>query len=171
MPATSIRPVHQGRFDVRSGLALAGFVAVSYLAGFLGSVGMGDFSPWYDALAKPSWTPPGSLIGAVWSVLYGLMGVAAWLAWRAGGGWRGARVALSLFAAQLVLNMLWSPIFFGLRALGAAFVEIVVLEAFVVATTVAFWRLRPLAGALMLPYVAWVAFAGFLNLTIWLLNA
>lgn len=170
MPDVATRPLRASRFSPRSGLALAVLVAASYLAGLVGSVGMGDGSAWYATLEKPSWTPSGALIGAVWSVLYGLMGVAAWLAWRAGGGWRGSRVALGLFAAQLVLNTLWSPIFFGLRAVGAALVEIVLLEALVIATTVAFWRLRPLAGALMLPYAAWVAFASYLNLRIWQLN-
>lgn len=156
---------------MRNTLALAGFLGLSYAAAAAGSVftraGSGE---WYDALQKPAWTPPGALIGAVWSVLYGLMGVAAWLVWRHASATGRAR-ALTLWGIQLGLNVLWSALFFGLRAPGAAFWELVLLEAAVVATLAVFWRIHPGAGVLLLPYAAWVAFAGFLNFTIWRLNA
>lgn len=155
----------------RSLLGLVAFLAVSYAASGVGSLFTNaGLETWYDTLEKPSWTPPGWVIGAVWTVLFGLMGVAGWLVWRTG-GFALQRVPLSLFGAQLVLNVLWSALFFGLRAPGAALAEIVVLEAAIIATMVAFWSVRPLAGALLVPYAAWVAFASFLNFTIWRLNA
>lgn len=125
---------------------------------------------WYAGLEKPAWTPPGALIGAVWSVLYLLMGIAAWLVWRAPAS-RERRVALVVYVVQLGLNLLWSALFFGLRAPAAALVEIGLLALAVTATIAAFWRVRPLAGALLVPYLAWVVFAATLNALIWRLNA
>jgi tryptophan-rich sensory protein len=98
-----------------------------------------------------------------------MMGVAAWLVWRRPPS-PPRRTALTLFAVQLVLNALWTPIFFGLEQLGLALVEIVLLEVAVIATIVAFFRLSRPAGALLLPYAAWVAFATYLNYTLWALN-
>lgn len=155
----------------RSLLALLAFLALSYAASAIGSLfTSAGLDGWYDTLEKPTWTPPGWVIGAVWTVLYGLMGVAAWLVWREGGvGVQ--RVPLALFSGQLVLNVLWSVLFFGLQSPGGAFAGIVLLEIAILATMAAFWTVRPRAGALLLPYAAWVAFAGFLNYTIWRLNA
>jgi translocator protein len=137
------------------------------MGGGIGSL----FQPgaWYDGLAKPSWNPPNWLFGPVWTTLYILMGLAAWLVWERHRG--DARVALALFVVQLAFNAAWSAIFFGLQAPGLAFAEILVLWALIVATTVTFWRHRVAAGALMLPYVAWVGFAAVLNFTIWRLNS
>jgi tryptophan-rich sensory protein len=125
---------------------------------------------WYDSLVKPAWTPPGVVFGPVWTVLYILMGAAAWLVWRRA-GFSGATFPLSLFIAQLVLNTLWSYLFFGLKNPGLAFVEIVVLWAAILTVLAGFWRVRPLAGVLLVPYLAWVTFAAGLNLQIWRLNA
>jgi benzodiazapine receptor len=174
MPMHPARQARAQPLHVRDALALAGFLALSYAAALVGNLGMwlGDWQPWYDALAKPAWTPPGALIGAVWSVLYALMGVAAWLVWRAGGGWRGAaRLPLGLFVAQLVLNALWTPVFFGAKELGMAFGVICGLWVAIALTLAAFARVRPLAAWLLAPYLAWVTFAGYLNWTIWQLNA
>lgn len=125
---------------------------------------------WYPLIQKPSWTPPSWLFGPVWTTLYVLMGVAAWLVWRRDPE-RPARGALLLFLGQLVLNVLWSALFFGLRAPGLAFAEIVVLELAVLGTLVAFWRHSRVAGMLLIPYLLWVGFASALNLAIWRLNA
>jgi tryptophan-rich sensory protein len=125
---------------------------------------------WYAQLSKPAWTPPGWLFGPVWSLLYLMMGVAAWLVWRRGAS---AAVAapLALFGVQLALNVAWSGLFFGLRRPGTAFAEIVVLWCSIAATLFAFWRVTPSAGWLMLPYLAWVTYASALNFTIWRMNA
>jgi tryptophan-rich sensory protein len=124
---------------------------------------------WYDALAKPAWTPPNAVFAPVWTVLYVLMAVAAWLVWRRAGFMR-AGVALSLFIAQLVLNALWSYLFFGAHRADLAFFEIVVLWAVILVVAVLFWREVRAAGVLMLPYLAWVGFAACLNFALWQLN-
>jgi tryptophan-rich sensory protein len=106
----------------------------------------------------------------VWSALYLLMGVAAWLVWRRG-GFAGAPVALGLFVFQLALNALWSYLFFGAHQPGFAFAEIVLLWLVILATMIGFWRITAAAGALMLPYLCWVSFAAALNFAIWRLNS
>ncbi len=123
---------------------------------------------WYAALRKPSWNPPNWIFGPVWTLLYGSMAIAAWLVWRTGVA--GVWAALGVFAGQLVLNVVWSGLFFGLRAPGAAAAEIAVLWAAIVATLLAFWRISPAAGWLLLPYLGWVTFASALNVSIWRLN-
>jgi translocator protein len=134
--------------------------------------GIGSLFPpgqWFMTLEKPSWNPPNWVFGPVWTLLYVLMGVAAWLVWDR---YRGAaKAALTLFVVHLLFNAGWSAIFFGLQSPGLAFAEILVLWALIVATIVVFWRHRPLAGMLMLPYIAWVSFAAVLNYTIWQLNS
>jgi tryptophan-rich sensory protein len=139
-------------------------------AGIGGGFTSSSLSEWYAALTKPSWNPPNWVFGPVWTVLYLAMAVAAWLVWRRS-GFAGAPAALGLFALQLILNVAWSGIFFGLRNPGAAFVDIVALWIALVGAIVAFWRLLPAAGWLMVPYLAWVTFAAVLNFTIWRLNA
>jgi tryptophan-rich sensory protein len=150
-----------------TGIGLVLWIALSLSAGLIGS----RFMPgeWYAGLAKPSWNPPNVVFGPVWTVLYLAMGVAAWLVWKRA-GFQGAPWALGLFGVQLALNALWSFLFFGLQAPFVAFVEIVVLWLAILATTVAFWRVSTAAGVLLLPYLAWVAFAAALNLTLWRLN-
>lgn len=125
----------------------------------------------YQALQKPTWNPPGWLFGPVWTVLYALIGTSAWLVWRerrVSAGDR--RVAWTAFGVQAALNLAWSPIFFGLGSPGLAFLDISLLWLAVLWTTVAFGRIRPLAGSLLVPYVLWVSFALILNGTIWLMN-
>ena len=122
---------------------------------------------YYARLQKPSWAPPGWLFGPVWSVLYALMGIAAWLVAARGGS---SRTALVLWSAQLGLNATWTPVFFGLRAPGLALVNIVLLWLALVGTVSAFLSRRPLAGALLIPYLAWVSFATALNFAIWRRN-
>jgi tryptophan-rich sensory protein len=144
------------------------WVLAALAAGWIGS----NFMPgeWYASLAKPSWNPPSSVFAPVWTTLYVLMGVAAWLVWREV-GFSGARLALSLFIIQLVLNALWSYLFFGLQRPMIAFIEIIVLWCAILATLVSFWKVRPAAGALLIPYLCWVSFASALNYQLWRLNA
>jgi translocator protein len=152
-------------------LGLVCFLVVVFAAAALGSVATSSsVRDWYVALEKPSWNPPAWLFGPVWTTLYVMMAVAAWSVWRER-GWRGARGALALFGVQLGLNSLWSVLFFGLRAPGLALVEILLMWGAILATLVAFWRVRPLAGALLVPYLAWVSFAAVLNAVLWRLNA
>ena len=124
---------------MRSALALVGWLALSFTAAAMG----GFFLPgeWYASLQKPAWNPPNWIFGPVWTVLYATMGITAWLVWKRG-GFAGQRVALSLFLLQLLFNALWSPLFFGLRNPGLAFVDIVLLWLALLATVVAFWKAR-----------------------------
>lgn len=152
----------------RSILGLAGWLGVCFAVAATG----GLFTPgeWYATLEKPSWNPPGWVFGPVWTVLYTLMAIAAWLVWKQG-GFRVQRVALSLFLLQLLLNGLWSPLFFGLQNPGLALVDLGLLWLAILTTLMWFWQVSVPAGALLLPYLAWVTFAGVLNATLWRLNA
>jgi len=150
-------------------LGFIGWLALCLAAGGLGAVASMDAASFYRQLAKPEWAPPASVFGPVWTVLYVLMAIAAWSVWRIG-GFAQARGALTLFLVQLAVNALWSWLFFAWHRGGLAFADIVVLAALLVATTVAFWRHRPLAGALLLPYLGWVLFAGALNFAVWRAN-
>ena len=148
---------------------LAGWLVASFAAAAIGAAASIQAGPFYTQLVRPDWAPPPSVFGPVWAVLYALMGIAAWLAWRVG-GFRAARPALILFLAQLALNAAWSWLFFAWHRGAFAFADIVLLWALIVATLVAFWRLSPLAGALLVPYLLWVTFAGALNYSVWQLN-
>jgi len=145
------------------------WVLVSLAAGGVGALATRDARDFYAALVKPSWAPPGSLFGPVWTVLYLLMGVAAWLVWRRA-GWSGARGALTLFVVQLVVNAAWSWIFFAWRHGSLALADIVVLLALIVATMIAFARVDGRAAVLLLPYLGWVMFATALTYSIWRSN-
>lgn len=150
-------------------VGLAGWLVVSFVAAGIGGAASIQAGPFYDELVRPYWAPPPSVFGPVWTVLYVLMGIAAWLVWRVG-GFRAARSALTLFLVQLTLNSLWSWLFFGWHRGAWAFVDILLLWALIVATLIAFWRIRPLAGALLVPYLLWVTFASALNYAVWQLN-
>lgn len=150
-------------------LGLFGWLAISYTASAIGAVASIQAKSFYSQLAQPAWAPPPSLFGPVWTVLYALMAIAAWLVWRSG-GFRTNRIALSFFFGQLALNALWSWLFFAWHLGALAFAEIVLLWAFIVTTLVSFWRVRPLAGALLIPYLVWVSFASALNYSLWQLN-
>ena len=145
-----------------------GWVALCFGAASLGAFFMpGD---WYAALKKPSWNPPGWIFGPVWSALYTMMAVAAWLVWRQG-GWSKQRRPLLIFLTQLALNALWTPLFFGWHLPGLAFAEMVLLWLAIVATLAAFRPVSRVAAWLLAPYLAWVSFAAVLNFTLWRLNA
>lgn len=128
-----------------------------------------DAGVFYDGLVQPEWAPPAGLFGPVWILLYGLMALAAWLVWCAGGFIRNGS-ALSLFIVQLVVNALWSWLFFTWHQGLWAFADIVLLWLLIVTVMLDFWRVRPLAGVLLLPYLAWVSFAAALNFQMWQLN-
>jgi tryptophan-rich sensory protein len=124
---------------------------------------------WFAALSKPAWNPPNWLFGPVWSVLYLLMSIAAWLVWRKA-GIGGAALPLGVFLLQLLLNAAWSWILFGRHELGLAFIEILALWGAILWTIVGFWRIHPTSGILLVPYLVWITFASVLNYTIWRLN-
>lgn len=121
----------------------------------------GDDNPWYLALAKPEWQPPGWTFGAAWTTLYVLMGLALAIILHARGA-RGRGLAIGLFVVQFAVNLAWSPLFFGLHLVSFAVIHIAIILALALATTFAFGRIRPLAAWLMVPYLAWLCFAGLL---------
>lgn len=146
-------------------------VFVCLLTGFLGSfLTMDSVSTWYADLSKPSFTPPDWAFGVVWPILYVMMGISAFLIWNKGIGSKQARVALGLFILQLILNSLWTPIFFGLNMMALALVEIVLLWVAILITIFAFWRISKTAAYLLIPYILWVSFAIVLNAALWYLN-
>jgi len=152
-------------------LSLAAYVAIPLIVGILGGIATGSSTDkWYRTIRKPSWNPPDWLFGPVWTLLYLLMGVALWLV--SSSGWSDPRVqiAVFLFGAQLLFNLLWSVIFFGLRRPGWALAEILVLWVLILFMVLQFYLLRPLAGLLLVPYQVWVTFAAGLNASIWSLN-
>lgn len=150
-------------------LGLLGWLAVTFVAAAIGAAASVNAASFYGELAQPSWAPPSSWFGPVWTVLYAAMGIAAWLVWRRA-GFREAPAALTLFLVQLGLNALWSWLFFGWHRGALAFADILLLWVLILATVIAFWRVRPLAGALLVPYLLWVTFAAALNYSVWQLN-
>lgn len=151
---------------MRTALGLAGWLVVVFIVAGVASQFMPG--PWYAEIRKPAWTPPPWLFGPVWTLLYIAMAVAAWMVWKEGGP--RVFVPIGLFVAQLALNGAWSWLFFGLRSPGLALADIVALWALLVATIVAFRAVSVPAASLMIPYLAWVTFASFLNGAIWILN-
>lgn len=134
--------------------------------GAIASINAGDF---YQELVRPEWSPPGWLFGPVWTALYAMMAVSAWLVWRKN-GFSAARFALSLFLVQLAVNALWSWLFFMWRLGGIAFADIILLWVLIVSTIFLFWRYSKIAALLLAPYLAWVSFAAALNFSIWQMN-
>jgi benzodiazapine receptor len=140
---------------------------VCFGAAFIGSRFLPD--EWFRQLRKPPWNPPNRVFAPVWTVLYTLMAVAAWLVWNKG-GFAGGGLALALFGIQLVLNAAWSWLFFGRHRPDRALVDIALLWFALLATVIAFLQIDQLAGVLLIPYLAWVSFASLLNFSIWRLN-
>ena len=156
------------RFGAPSLLVLFGFLAVTLTVGFFGGqVTAPNIASWYNGLAKPSFNPPNWVFAPVWTTLYVLMAVAAWLVWRVKGF---KSRAFPLWIAQLILNFAWSFIFFGQHAPGLAFAELVVLWVVLFFTLITFGRIDKPAGGLLIPYLAWISFAGLLNFWVWKLN-
>lgn len=153
----------------RQALGLVGWLFLTFVAAATGAVASVEAGAFYGQLVRPGWAPPGWLFAPVWTVLYALMGVAAWLVWRVHGFDQG-RTALALFIAQLGANALWTWVFFAWHRGALAFAEILVLWCLIVATVISFRRLNVLAAVLLVPYLAWVTFATALTFAVWQLN-
>ena len=156
-----------GQRNLQSALVLIGFLALSFIVALSGI----RFQPgeWYEGLSKPLWTPPNSAFGPVWTILYILMAVSAWMVWKSAGVAK-ARGALAVYLFQLLLNASWSLVFFGWHRMGLGFFNIVFLWLAIAITVRLFWRYQQVAAILLVPYWLWVGFAGVLNFTIWRLN-
>ena len=147
-------------------------VSISELAGIIGFVFTMSAiqSGWYTALTKPALNPPAWVFGPAWTVLYFLMGVSVWLVWKKGLDQNGVKIALVIFDTQLIFNVFWPIIFFGLRSPGWAFVEIIFLWLVILATIILFAKISRPAAWLLAPYIIWVSFAGYLNFSVWQLS-
>ena len=146
-------------------------IIICLLAGFIGSFFTAPAIPtWYATLNKPSFTPPNWLFAPVWTALFVLMGISAFLVWRKGLNNRQVKIALSIFSVQLILNILWSAMFFGLRSPIAGLIEIIILWVAILLTILIFFKISMTAGLLLIPYILWVSFAAVLNFFIWRLN-
>jgi benzodiazapine receptor len=154
---------------LRNTISLLLWLAATILTGVVGGIASVNAPAFYAALAKPAWAPPPSLFGPVWSTLYLMMGVAAWLVWRER-GWKGAAGVLTLFLLHLPVNAAWSWVFFAWQRGAASFAVIVVLWIVIAMLAFLFFRIRALAGVLLVPYLCWVTFASALNYTVWQLN-
>ena len=156
--------------NAREFLVLGLFLAICFVIAAIGSfLTFPSLSPWYANLEKPSWNPPNYLFGPVWTSLYTMMAISAWLVWlrerELFTGW-----PMRFFFLQLVLNCIWSGLFFALKSPGIAFIEILFLWIAIAGCIVFFFRVRPIAAWIMIPYFLWVSFAACLNFTIWRLN-
>lgn len=174
---TESRPLPASPSALRSALALTAFLAVSFAVAALGTLAtIQNVKGWYADADKASWNPPNEVFGPVWTVLYILMSGAAWLVWRRRGAHAGTRSALTAYVVQLVLNAVWTPVFFGLYpltgapALWIALVIILALDVMVLITMLRFWAVRRLAAVLLIPYWAWVLYATTLNAALAVLN-
>lgn len=150
-------------------LGLAGWLALTFTAAAIGARASIGAQSVYAELSQPPWAPPGWLFGPVWTALYALMAIAAWLVFSAH-GFAAARGALVLFIVQLVFNALWSWLFFAWRRGALAFADVLILWCLIAATLIAFWRLSKVAGALLVPYLGWVTFAAMLTFAVWRRN-
>ena len=153
----------------RNLLGLAFWLLVTFAAGGIGAIASRDAPQFYSQLVRPDWAPPASVFGPVWTVLYTLIGISAWLVWRDREGRTGGSV-YALFAAQLAANALWSWLFFGFKQGAWAFLEVLVLVALVAATMTRFYAVKPLAAWVLAPYLAWIVYASALTFAVWRLN-
>lgn len=148
---------------------LVGWLILSFAVSTVGAIASVQAKSFYGQLIQPEWAPPASIFGPVWTVLFAMMAVAAWLVWRSGGV-RANRFALSLFLIQLFFNALWSWLFFAWHLGALAFIDVCLLWLLIAATLVAFWHVNRVAGLLFIPYLSWVSFAAALNYSVWQLN-
>jgi tryptophan-rich sensory protein len=148
------------------------FIGISFFAGFVGSIFTTPSIPtWYASLVKPAFSPPNYVFGPVWSILFLLMGISAYLVWKEGFGKKKVKIALKIFFVQLALNTLWSILFFGLKSPMVSLAEIILLWVLIFITIKKFYEISKIAGSLLIPYILWVTFASILNLSIVLLNS
>lgn len=146
-------------------------IAVSEMAGVIGAIfTTPSIAGWYAGIVKPALNPPAWVFGPVWTTLFALMGISAFLIWKKGLDRNDVKIAFGIFMGQLALNMLWSIIFFGLHSPGGALIEIIFLWLAILATIIAFSKISKLAAWLLVPYILWVSFASYLNFAIWTLN-
>ncbi len=145
-------------------------IIIPLAVGFTSTLLVGDSYEMFQQINKPSFAPPGWIFGPVWTILYILMGIASYRIWMQGIEKREVRVALFFYGFQLILNFLWTIIFFGLQLMGLAFIEIITLLIFIIITAVRFYKIDKVAGYLLIPYILWVSFAAILNFSIWRLN-
>ncbi|MFA5247628.1 MAG: TspO/MBR family protein [Patescibacteria group bacterium] len=146
-------------------------ILICQVAGIVGSVfTTPSIATWYAGLARPVFSPPNWIFAPVWTTLFTLMGISAFLIWRAGLKRCEVKIALAVFVGQLVLNTCWSIIFFGLHSPMFAFFEIIILWSFILASIILFAKISKLAAVLLIPYILWVSFASVLNYFIWRLN-
>jgi len=157
------------RTSLSQNLGLVGWLALAFATAAVGAIASIEASTFYAQLARPVWSPPGYIFGPVWSVLYALMGVSAWLVWREIGALR-RRLALDLFVTQLGANALWSWLFFAWHKGALAFADVLFLLALIGAMIATFWSVRRLAAVLMVPYLVWVCFASALTWVVWQTN-
>lgn len=150
-------------------VGLGGWLVVCFIAAGIGAAASIGAAEFYQGLVRPAWAPPAAVFGPVWTALYAMMAVSAWLVWRVG-GFGGARVALGLFLVQLAVNALWSWLFFGWHLGALALADVLLLWVLIGATVVAFCKVRPAAAWLLVPYWVWVTFAAALNFIVWDLN-
>lgn len=155
--------------NTKSILGLVMWLLITFAAAGIGAVASANAGAFYGKLSQPEWAPPASLFGPVWTLLYILIAIAAWLVWK-DAGFRGASLALSMMIVQLAANALWTWIFFAWHRGALAFVEIIVLWILIVITMILFWRVRPVAGVLFVPYLLWVTFASALTYSMWQRN-
>jgi benzodiazapine receptor len=157
--------------DLSSIIKLIVSIVASFAAGGIGSLFTFKAIPtWYAALKKPPYTPPNQVFGPVWTILYILMGISVYFVWQKGLATNGALLAFVLFWIQLILNAMWSVIFFGLKSKGGGVITIVALWLLILVTIITFFQVSGWAGALLIPYIFWVSIAAYLNTGIWILN-
>ncbi len=162
---------YTGYMNARTFLKLVIAVVVTQLAGIIGSLFTFSAIPtWYATLTKPELNPPSWIFGPVWTTLYLLMGVSVFLVWQKGWARKDVKIALSVYGVQLLLNALWSIVFFGMQNPGLALVNIALLFVSIVATMVLFYKISRPAMYLLIPYILWVSFASYLNYAIYALN-
>lgn len=158
-------------FNIRETPRLAISIIIVFFAGAIGTIAtLSEIPTWYAALAKPTWAPPNWLFGPVWTTLYILIGVALFLVWRKGSDKKDVKLALLVFAVQLVLNVLWSVVFFGYHSLLGGVIVVILLWIAILANIIVFYRVSKPAGLLLVPYIIWVSIASYLNYSVYLLN-
>lgn len=146
-------------------------IIICQMAGIIGSIfTAGSVTSWYPTLVKPSFSPPGFYIGLIWIVLFTLIGISLFLIWRETPSYPAAMIALYFFAVQLIVNVLWSVAFFGMRSPISGLVVIAFLWVLIFITIIKFWPINRTAALLLIPYIVWVSIAAYLNFSIWRLN-
>ena len=158
-------------FNLKELVRLIVSILIVFIAGTIGSIAtLSQIPTWYATLVKPSWAPPNWLFGPVWTTLYILIGIALFLVWKEGINRKDVKLAISVFVVQLVLNVLWSVIFFGYNSLLGGLIVIIILWIAILANIIFFYRVSKSAGLLLVPYIVWETIASYLNYSVYLLN-